>query len=64
MQSHSEVKGQEVLMLFGQGVQLSSVGGTVGWSCESLVDIGLDFGEVKAKEMKTQEVIEDFLHPA
>ena len=51
-------------MSFGRVVLPSSVGGTIEWSCESLVDIAPDVGEVRAKEMMIQQVVEELLHPA
>ena len=44
-------------------VVLPSSNGTVEWSCGSLVGIASDIGEVRAKEMKIQDVVEEFLHP-
>ena len=51
-------------MFFGRVVLPSIVGGFVEWSYEQPVDIAPDVGEVRAKEMRIQEVVEEFLHPA
>ena len=64
MQSISEVEGQYFVMSSCRVVLPLSVRGTVEWSCESLVDIARDVGEVRAKEMKIRELVEEFLHPA
>ena len=51
-------------MSFGRVVLPSSVGGTNEWSYESPVDIAADVEEMRAKEMKIQEGVEEFLVPA
>ena len=39
-------------------------GGTVEWSCELPVGVALDVGEMRAKDLKTQEGVEQFLQTA
>ena len=48
----------------GRVVRPSSVGGTVEWSCEWHVDSSPDVGEVRTKETKIQEVVDELMHPA
>ena len=60
LESHSEVEGQKFPMSSGRVVLSSSVGGTDEWSCESPVDIALDVGEIRAKEIKIQEGLKSF----
>ena len=50
-------------MSFGRVVLPSSVSGTVKKSCKSLVDIVLDVEQMRAKRIKIQEGVEEFLYP-